>query len=264
MEHRRVFGSDRVESLAPRSRFLSHDRGFRSPRNHYTTHLSPDDDDLEDFIPSRYAHRGLRQLFEELRDVESISKKLQTDDRTMLDARDVLDGMLGVQPTFRIYLGLGLYGAPDAPIVHLPKFDSAIVKVLSRLPAAEKTALQPFRREPPVAAPAAKQEDPSFAESILKRRKVDAVPSTYTFLAAIPPTSNVAERLFSSARAVLRHEHHRLSPMALEMILFLKEKQLILLSMLACNREPKAYISFCELNNILLQHPCIFSYLFCR
>ncbi|KAG6950641.1 hypothetical protein JG688_00014068 [Phytophthora aleatoria] len=144
-------------------------------------------------------------------------------------------GMLGVQPTFRSYL------APDAPIVHSPKFDSAIVKVLG-----------------------GKQEDPSFAESILKRRKVDAAPSTYTFLAAIPPTSNVAERLFSSARAVLRHEHHRLSPMALEMILFLKEKQLVLLSMLACNREPKAYISFCELNNILLQHPCIFSYLFCR
>ncbi|KAG6958120.1 hypothetical protein JG687_00009583 [Phytophthora cactorum] len=32
MEHRRVFGSDRVESLAPRGHFLSHDRG-----NHYTT-----------------------------------------------------------------------------------------------------------------------------------------------------------------------------------------------------------------------------------
>ncbi|KAG3134245.1 hypothetical protein PI126_g18784 [Phytophthora idaei] len=48
----------------------------------------------------------------------------------MLDARDLLDGMLGVQPTFRSYLGLGLYGAPDAPIVHSPKFDSAIVKVL--------------------------------------------------------------------------------------------------------------------------------------
>ncbi|KAG2904930.1 hypothetical protein PC115_g14803 [Phytophthora cactorum] len=94
------------------------------------------------------------------------------------------------------------------------------VEQVSRLTAAEKNALQPFRRRgPPVSAPAAEQEDPSFALRILKRRKVYAAPSTYTLLAAIPPTSNVAERLFSSARAILRH---RLSPMALEMILFLK------------------------------------------
>ncbi|KAG6944888.1 hypothetical protein JG688_00016858, partial [Phytophthora aleatoria] len=166
-------------------------------------HLSPDDDDLEDFIPSRSAHRSLRQLVEELRDGESISKKLQTDDLTMLDTRDLLDGMLEVHQRSG-----ATSVTPDAPFVHSPKFESAIVK--------------PFRRGPPVAAPAAEKEDPSFAERILKRRKVDAAPSTYTLLAAIPPTSNVAERLFSSARAVLRHERHRLSPMALEMILFLK------------------------------------------
>ncbi|KAG6944064.1 hypothetical protein JG688_00017290 [Phytophthora aleatoria] len=59
-----------------------------------TRHLSSDDDDLEDFIPSRSAHRSLRQLFEGLRDVASISKKLQTDGLSMLDARDLLDGML--------------------------------------------------------------------------------------------------------------------------------------------------------------------------
>ncbi|KAG3253017.1 hypothetical protein PI124_g2369 [Phytophthora idaei] len=56
--------------------------------------LQADDDDLEDFIPSRSAHRSLRQLFEGLRDVASISKKLQTDGLSMLDARDLLDGML--------------------------------------------------------------------------------------------------------------------------------------------------------------------------
>ncbi|EGZ26755.1 hypothetical protein PHYSODRAFT_466653, partial [Phytophthora sojae] len=44
----------------------------------------------------------------------------------------------------------------------------------------------------------------------------------YELLNAIPPTSNMVERLFSIARAMLRHERHRLSPMMLEMILFLK------------------------------------------
>ncbi|KAG3090696.1 hypothetical protein PI125_g17620 [Phytophthora idaei] len=32
----------------------------------------------------------------------------------------------------------------------------------------------------------------------------------------------MVERLFSSARSVLRHERHRLTPMTLEMLLFLK------------------------------------------
>ncbi|OWZ09224.1 hypothetical protein PHMEG_00018107 [Phytophthora megakarya] len=87
-------------------------------------HLCPDDEDLEDLIPSRSTHRSLRKLFEELHDVESISKKLQTDGLTLLDARDLLDGLLEVQPSFRNYL------APDAPIVHSPKFETAVVKVL--------------------------------------------------------------------------------------------------------------------------------------
>ncbi|KAG2826473.1 hypothetical protein PC116_g11145 [Phytophthora cactorum] len=116
---------------------------------------------------------------------------------------------------------------PDAHIVHSPKFDSVIVKVLggqvTRLTEAEKAALQPFRRGPAaVMAPATEEEGSSFDERILKRRKIDTAPSIYTLVTAIPPTSNVAERLFSSARAVLRHERHRIFPMALEMVLFLK------------------------------------------
>ncbi|EGZ22721.1 hypothetical protein PHYSODRAFT_490851, partial [Phytophthora sojae] len=69
------------------------------------------------------------------------------------------------------------------------------------------------------------ESHPSFAKYLVrtrKRRKVAAAPATYELLNAIPPTSNVVERLFSIARAVLRHERHRLSPMMLEMILFLK------------------------------------------
>ncbi|KAG3029244.1 hypothetical protein PC121_g5610 [Phytophthora cactorum] len=187
-------------------------------------HLSPDDDDLEDFIPSRPAHRSLHQLVEELHDVESISKKLQTDGMLEVHQRSGATSV-SLSLLWEYYL-LGLYGSSRCPLRALAQVRvgdcEGVGGQVSRLTVAEKTALQPFRRGPPVAAPAAEQEDPSFAERILKRRKVDAAPSTYTLLAAIPPTSNVAERLFSSARAVLRHERHRLSPMALEMILFLK------------------------------------------
>ncbi|ETO77095.1 hypothetical protein F444_07678 [Phytophthora nicotianae P1976] len=171
-------------------------------------------------IPSRTTHRSLRKLFDELHDVESISKKLQSDGQTLLDARDLLDGLLEVHPAFGNYL------APNAPIVHSPKFEFAVVKMLggkaTRLTTAEKALLQPFRRVAAAAAPLDDEQSTSFAERILKRRNVDAAPITFFLLSAIPPTSNVVERLFSSARSVLRHERHRLSSQALEMILFLK------------------------------------------
>ncbi|KAG6956841.1 hypothetical protein JG688_00011235 [Phytophthora aleatoria] len=134
-------------------------------------HLSPDDEDLEDFTPSRSTHRSLRKLFEEIHDLGSISKILQTK-------------------------------APDTHIVHSPKSESAIVKVLggqvTRLTTAEMTAKQPFQRgTAAVMAPATEQEESSFTERILKRHKSDPAPSTYTL-------------------------RHRISPMALEMVLFLK------------------------------------------
>ncbi|KAE9178088.1 hypothetical protein PF002_g28162 [Phytophthora fragariae] len=58
-------------------------------------------------------------------------------------------------------------------------------------------------------APADKQ---AFAVRTLKRRNIVAAPTTYELLQAIPPTSNMVERLFSVTRAVLCHERHRLSP----------------------------------------------------
>lgn len=183
-------------------------------------HISCDDEELEEYIPSRATHRELEKLFFELEDVESISKKLQSESLTLLDARDLLDGLLEVQPTFSSYI------ASDAAIVHSPEFESAVVKVLSgksgRLTAAQRAVLRPFLRAAPATEETADPDPTSLAERILKRRKVEAAPNRYAMLEAIPPTSNVVERLFSSARSVLRHERQRLSPMALEMLLFLK------------------------------------------
>ncbi|EGZ12810.1 hypothetical protein PHYSODRAFT_511059 [Phytophthora sojae] len=128
--------------------------------------ISADDEELADFLPSRSAHRKLDTLLASLRDVESVSKHLQGDGLTLLDARRTQ--------------------------AHVEDVDCT---------------------------PADKE---GFAVRALKRRKVAAAPATYELLNAIPPTSNMVERLFSIARAVLRHERHRLSPMMLEMILFLK------------------------------------------
>ncbi|KUF83110.1 hypothetical protein AM587_10000623 [Phytophthora nicotianae] len=81
-------------------------------------------------------------------------------------------------PSFDDYL------APNAEIVHSPDFESGVVK-----------------------------EEPTkvgFADRILKRRKANDAPSAYVLLGAIPPTSNIVERLFSTARMVLRYERNRL------------------------------------------------------
>ncbi|KAG6972246.1 hypothetical protein JG688_00004078 [Phytophthora aleatoria] len=70
------------------------------------------------------------------------------------------------------------------------------------------------------------EEEPTqlgLADRILKRRKVQAKPSTYVLLAEIPPTSHNAERLFRMARMIMRYERNRLSPLKLERLLFLKE-----------------------------------------
>ncbi|KAG3233503.1 hypothetical protein PI124_g21427 [Phytophthora idaei] len=155
-----------------------------------------------------------------MKDIESISKKLQSDGLTLLQARELFDGLLELKPSFASYL------ASNAEIVDSPAFDSGAVKVFDKkaemLTREERAALLPFKRSREAsAAQPARVEKEGLADRILKRRKV-VVQQVYVLLAAIPPASNMVERLFSSARSVLRHERHRLTPMTLEMLLFLK------------------------------------------
>ncbi|KAG6944893.1 hypothetical protein JG687_00017586 [Phytophthora cactorum] len=141
------------------------------------------------FLSSRTTYRKLAALLASLRGVESVSKGLQVEGFTLLHGRDLFDCLIEIRPSFSKYL------APDADIVHSPEFEQAVVKVLAGeialLNEDEAAALEPFKL-------------------------------SYMLLVALPPTSNIVERLFSVARAVLRHERHSLSPMMLETILFLK------------------------------------------
>ncbi|ETP08076.1 hypothetical protein F441_15822, partial [Phytophthora nicotianae CJ01A1] len=82
-------------------------------------------------------------------------------------------------------------------------------------------ALRPFEQQTTIAA-TAETTKLGFADGILERRKVQDDTNAYGQLDAIPSTSNAAERLFSMARMVLRYERNRLSPLMLEMLLFLK------------------------------------------
>ncbi|KAG3215418.1 hypothetical protein PC129_g13688 [Phytophthora cactorum] len=157
---------------------------------------------------------------EQLSDVESVSKKLQCDDLYLRDARDLLDGLLEVQPSISNCL------EPNADIVHSPDFESGVVKVLSglvkRLSRGERSALQPLKKAAKPSAPAPKPVKMGIADRILKKRKTESTPCAFELLDVIPSTSNIVERLFSSARMVLRYKRSRLSPFTLKMILFLR------------------------------------------
>ncbi|ETP37530.1 hypothetical protein F442_14666 [Phytophthora nicotianae P10297] len=157
--------------------------------------LSADDDELADMLPSRTTHRQLEGLLSKIRCVESVSKMLQSDGLTLLDARDFFDGLLKVRPSMSKYL------APDADIIHPQDFEAAVVKL-------EVAAMS--------VSPACRPDADGFALQILKRRKISTESARYKRLSAIPSTSIVVERLFSVARAVLRLERHRMSPLILE------------------------------------------------
>jgi hypothetical protein len=56
-------------------------------------------------MPSPAANRRLKVLLAQLVDVKSVSKMLQSDGLNLLDARDLVDGLLEIQLSFANYLG---------------------------------------------------------------------------------------------------------------------------------------------------------------
>ncbi|ETP25892.1 hypothetical protein F441_01293 [Phytophthora nicotianae CJ01A1] len=182
--------------------------------------LSMDDDELAEFLPSPATHSPFKALLNELSDCESVSLALQGDDVDLLGARDLLDGLIAVKPILKTYIGA------SANIIHSPAFESGCCKVLAgdaaKLLRGEKTALGPFLQGLECEPQAVALQKEGFAERILKKRKIKPCVASYPLVSAIPPTSNRVERLFSVARAMIGHERQALSPLAVEMLLFLK------------------------------------------
>ncbi len=61
----------------------------------------------------------------------------------------------------------------------------------------------------------------SFADQILKKRKIDVATSAYIDLRFLLPTSNICERLFSKAGQALCKRRKGTSPVGFEQQLFL-------------------------------------------
>ncbi|KAG2883318.1 hypothetical protein PC118_g21680 [Phytophthora cactorum] len=99
--------------------------------------------------------------------VESVSKRIQSSDVAMWEVRALFDALLPQFPVFPKYLG--------------PYFESAVVKL---------------QRGRPLGC----QEN---AARVLKRARVSEQTDKYILVAAILPTLNIVERLFSMARTML-------------------------------------------------------------
>ncbi|KAG3248445.1 hypothetical protein PI124_g6889 [Phytophthora idaei] len=134
--------------------------------------MDASDDDLADLMPSPPCNRRLRGLLHDLKKVESVSKALQGEDVSLLDARVWLDGLISIKPHYARFIG------PRAEIVHSPDFEAGCVRVLAgnanRLTRAEKAALSPFKAaRPPAVSENEDEEEGSFVEQI---QNVDDAP----------------------------------------------------------------------------------------
>ncbi|KAG3003586.1 hypothetical protein PC128_g20814 [Phytophthora cactorum] len=197
-----------------------------------------DDADLEDALPTRTENPDLKALHAELTNVESVTKALQSTKVSMADTRLLFDGLIPLRASFAKYLG------ERAEIVYAADFEAACVKIQEgrahQLSRAQKAAVSQLAvREAPAigatsdgAQAAAKRrkttgssgdEEESFVGRLKSARKAMRGKTLYPLVAAIPPTSNIVERLFSVARLALGLEHHNLLPITFEAaILFLR------------------------------------------
>ncbi|KAG2911875.1 hypothetical protein PC129_g6590 [Phytophthora cactorum] len=176
--------------------------------------IDVEDDDIMELLPAPAANKRLRVLYQELRDIESVSKALQGRDVDLLDVPLWFDELI----------------RPRANIVHSPDFDSGCVRVLrgnaDHLTRAEKATLQPFAATAPVdARESLEEQQASFVERLRKRRRLYEERVEYEQLKSIPPTSNVLERFFSVARMTFGHQRHGLLPRTLETLLYLRENR---------------------------------------
>ncbi|KAF1773381.1 Ribonuclease H-like domain [Phytophthora cactorum] len=163
--------------------------------------IDVEDDDIMELLPAPAANKRLRVLYQELRDIESVSKALQGRDVDLLDVREWFDELISVKPHYARFIGNA-----------------------DRLTRAEKAVLPPFAATAPAdARESLEEQQDSFVERLRKRRRLYEERVEYEQLKSIPPTSNVVERFFCVPRVTFGHQRHGLLPRTLETLLFLRE-----------------------------------------
>ncbi|GAB1602785.1 hypothetical protein Ahia01_000558600 [Argonauta hians] len=186
-----------------------------------------DDPRLIDYILTSREHQELKNLEENLRKLRSVSDALQREEIDLYDVRVLFNEILVFYPCeeFRKYL------LPSADIVHCPDFENGIVKILQKseekLSEQEIQALGRLEFTEHLKNLDSLLGDDDFASICLKKRRVDPnVSKKYPDCRFILPSSNITERLFSSAGYSLDEFRQSLSSSDLEKQLFLKANRI--------------------------------------
>ncbi|KAG3200898.1 hypothetical protein PC128_g4296 [Phytophthora cactorum] len=181
-------------------------------------------DAVYDLVPKPAAHRRIIALVESLKTFKSVCKKLQEESISMKSVRLLFDKMAEMFPV------TGHYLRPDAEIVHSPVSRGTEADLTPQ----ESQALEPFQLEATATEPttssrssrartrARSAED--FETALLQSRPTpeQVAPRYEPIVAAIPPTSNLCERLFSQCKLAMTPHSASLLPMNFEMIVFLR------------------------------------------
>jgi hypothetical protein len=180
---------------------------------------------LFDFIPSPSDELKLQSLMKDLENIESVSKALQSENISVVSARELLDSLCKDYPVLQSHIH------PFAPIVKNPELESAICLVMDgkeeSLSVPQVQALKRYvKNDIHLSVVSSEDETLTYAEKVLKKRKIEAAAdmesSRYIdFGLVTSPTSNIVERLFSKAKLVSTDNRKSLLPRNLESVLFL-------------------------------------------
>ena len=161
---------------------------------------------LGDLLPTPRETRQLRDIFETLKTLQSVTVALQDPKLDLGDALALFDALLDQFPDEE---ALHKYLTPTGQLVHRPAFEAAVRKILSGdvLSIEERQAAEALSVEAVTTTDGANSlgEVLDFAMRVLLKRQNTVSDKKYLPCKFILPTSNLVERFFSVAGG-LDHE----------------------------------------------------------
>lgn len=177
------------------------------------------EDDVIDLLPSTREHKQITALVAVLKDLDSVTKVLQSDETTLADVRMLFDKVLEEHPQLSNRL------SDDASIVHDVSFERALVKIqkgrAAELSMLEKESVSHLTKKCDDIGIISNDGLLSLAERALKKRRVDCSGIKYVDTSFVLPTSNMVERLFSKAGFAFSDRRQGMTPVHFEALMFL-------------------------------------------
>ena len=180
--------------------------------------------DLRDIVLTRNQNTKIDELLVTLEQFETVTKKLQSSNLDLADARTMFNGLHLRYPHLP-------HLSSNAEITRYPDFDNGVEKVLTlrevELSCSEIEALRVFEKKVIVVQPStvtAATKVATLADELLtpKRQCLEKNTSNYIDLKFVLPTSNIVERLFSMAKFILTDSRKHMHPSNFEKIIFLR------------------------------------------